>query len=209
MYNLPYHKESDQKVIDDFIKKNPFALLSGCDSENRPVATQVPLLIKKRNGKIFLQGHIMKNTDHHKAFEHNPNVLTVFTGKHCYVSGTWYTNPYTASTWNYMSIHAKGVIHFLDGKALEELLQETSLHFENQNQDSETVFANLPQKFKQRVLEAIVAFEIQVSELDTIFKLSQDKDANSYQNIIDHLKTQNEDAQIIAAEMEKRKEKLF
>ena len=40
----------------------------------------------------------MKNTDHHKAFLHNDNVLVIFTGNHTYVSGTLYSNPHTAST---------------------------------------------------------------------------------------------------------------
>ena len=33
---------------------------------------------------------MMKNTDHHKAFAQNENVLVIFTGPHCYVSASWY-----------------------------------------------------------------------------------------------------------------------
>ena len=94
----------------EFIDEFPFAFLTGVDADNMPVVTQVPLFLKEREGKLFLRGHIMKNTDHHKAFVQNTNVLAVFTGKHCYVSGTWYSNPHTPSTWNYMSVHAKGQI---------------------------------------------------------------------------------------------------
>ena len=97
MYDLPYHKETDPQVIQAFIEEHPFALLSGCDAEQRPVATQVPLFLEERDGKPVLRGHIMKNTDHHKAFLQNANVLAVFTGKHTHVSGTWYSNPHTPS----------------------------------------------------------------------------------------------------------------
>ena len=209
MYNLPYHKEKDEQQIRAFIKQYPFAFLTGCDSSNRPVATQVPIFIEDRDGKQIMRGHIMKNTDHHKAFLHNENVLVVFTGKHTYVSGTWYSNPYTASTWNYMSVHLKGIIRFLDDHALEDILRMTTLYFEDQNEQSPTVFDNLPVEFKQRVMGAIVAFEIEVKEMDTIFKLSQDRDAESYQNIINKLKEQDEDGRVIAAEMEKRAKQLF
>ena len=205
MYDLPYHKEKNESVIKEFIAKYPFAFLSGCDSENKPVATQLPVFVEERDGRKILRGHIMKNTDHHKAFVHNENVLVVFTGHHSYVSGTWYSNPYTPSTWNYMSVHAKGIIRFLDDAALADILRKTSLHFENNNQQSATVFDNLPTEYTQKLMKAIVAFEIEVKEMDTVFKLSQDRDATSYNHIIERLSEQGEAGQVIAAEMEKRK----
>ena len=112
MYDLPYFKEEDQEVVLQFMREHPFAFLTGANQENKPVATQVPLFIDEKDGKLFLTGHIMRNTDHHKAFEQNANVLAVFTGPHVYVSGTWYDDPHQASTWNYMSVHSKGNIRF-------------------------------------------------------------------------------------------------
>ena len=209
MYNLPYYKEKDPKVIKEFIDEHPFAFLTGCNSDNKPVATQVPVFIEEQNGRKILRGHIMKNTDHHKAFLQNNNVLVVFTGNHTYVSGTWYSNPYIASTWNYMSVHVKGIIRFLDDSGLEEVLRKTSLHFENYNHQSTTTFDNLPLEFKQKVMHAIVAFEIEIIEMDNVFKLSQDRDAESYHNIKEKLNQQGADGKVIAAEMEKRTTELF
>lgn len=209
MYDLPYHKEIDNEVISQFIDDHPFAFLTGCDAENKPIATQIPVFIEEKDGKQILRGHIMKNTDHHKAFIQNPNVLAVFSGHHTYVSGTWYSNPHTPSTWNYMSVHAKGIIQFLDDEALADVLRKTSLHFENFNQQSTTVFDNLPEAFRQKVMKAIVAFEIKITQLDNVFKLSQDRDEKSFGNIIQELKQKGENAQVIANEMEKRTKELF
>ena len=209
MYNIPYHKEKDEHVVREFIAEHPFAFLTGCDEENRPIATQLPLFIENRNGKEVLRGHIMKGNDHHKAFLKNENVLAVFTGKHTYVSGTWYTNPHSPSTWNYMSVHVKGKIKFVSRDELEEILRSVSMHFEDQDPDSPTVYDNLPAPFKKRALEMISGFEIEITEIDTVFKLSQDRDEESYQNIIEKLKSQDDDGRTIAREMEKRKEELF
>ena len=209
MYNLPYHKEQDEHVINEFIEKYPFAFLTGCDSENKPVATQVPVFLETKNERKVLRGHFMKNTDHHKAFLQNENVLVVFSGKHTYVSGTWYSNPNTASTWNYMSVHVEGVIRFLNENELEDILQATSLHFEGQNRQSETVYENLPLDFKQKAIKLIAGFEIEIKEVETVFKLSQERDAESYFNIIRKLKEQDEDGRVIATEMEKRAKELF
>ena len=71
MYDLPHHKESDQEEIIRFMKDHPFVFLTGSDTANRPVVTQVPVFIDERDGKYFLTGHIMRDTDHHKAFEQN------------------------------------------------------------------------------------------------------------------------------------------
>lgn len=209
MYDLPYHKEQDEQLVEGFIGEHPFAFLAGCDPEGVPVATQVPVFIEERDGRTLLTGHIMKNTDHHQAFLQNENVLVVFTGEHAYVSATWYSDPHLPSTWNYMSVHARGVIRFLDDAGLEAVLRKTSLHFEGDDHRSTTAFDNLPAGFKRKMMKFIVAFEIEVTELDTVFKLSQDRDFESYLNIIEHLKERGEAGRVIAAEMEKRKKGLF
>lgn len=209
MYDLPHHKENDPRIVQAFVDRHPFAFLTGCDADNRPIATQVPVFIEEMNGRKVMRGHIMKNTDHHKAFLHNENALAVFTGPHTYVSATWYSNPHMASTWNYMSVHVRGVIRFLDDAALEDVLRKTTLHFENNDRHSTTVYDNLPPEFTRRVMNAIVAFEMEITDIDTVFKLSQDRDYESYRNIIAKLKEQDEAGRYIAAEMEKRTEAVF
>ena len=209
MYDLPYHKEKNEEVIKKFMAKYPFAFISGSDSENKPVATQLPVFMEEIDDRKIIRGHMMKNTDHHKAFVHNEQVLLVFTGPSTYVSGTWYSNPHTPSTWNFMSVHVKGRIRFLDDASLIDVLRKTSLHFENQDPQSATIYDNLPADYTQKIIKAIVAFEIEVKEIDTVFKLSQDRDAKSYNNIIERLKVQGEAGQVIAAEMEKRTKEVF
>ncbi len=209
MYNLPYFKEKDQKVILDFIHQHPFAFLAGCDEKGKPVATQIPVFIEERDSKLYLTGHMMRQTDHHKAFEKNQNVLCVFTGPHTYVSASWYSNPHEASTWNYMSVHVKGQLQFLDEQGLIEVLKKTTLHFENGNTDSPTVFNNLSEEYTSRLMKAIIAFEIEVEGIENVFKLSQNRDKESYHNIIEKLETQEADGKVIAEEMKKRERQLF
>jgi len=209
MYNLPDYKEKDPELVKQFMREHPFVFLTGCDKENKPVATQVPVFLDEKDDKIFLTGHIMKNTDHHKAFEHNPNVLAVFTGPHTYVSATWYDNPHQASTWNYISVHAKGIIRFGNEAALVAILKRLTLHYENENAASTTVFDNLPGEYVDRLMKAIVAFEIEITSMDHVFKLSQNRDEKSYDNIAERLKKQEGDAKQIGEMMEERKSKVF
>ena len=209
MYKLPYYNEDDEEIVKQFVRDHPFAFIAGTDAENMPVATQVPLFIDERGGKFFLTGHIMRNTDHHKAFEQNSNVLVVFTGPHTYVSATWYDNPYQASTWNFMSVHAKGKIRFCSQDELIDVLRRLTLYYENNNGTSTTVFDNLEVDYRNRLITAIVAFEIEVASLEHVFKLSQDRDEKSYDNIVKNLKEKEGDAATIGKLMEERKSKVF
>src|SRR5688500_316665 len=143
MYSLPYFKEKDQELVKEFMHQHPFITLCGCDKAGNPVATHVPVLFREENGQLFLRGHIMKKTDHHLAFLENPNVLALFTGAHTYVSASWYSNPRQGSTWNYMTVHAKGQIRFLEDAALLDLLRDLTAHFEN-NDNSPALYDKLP-----------------------------------------------------------------
>jgi transcriptional regulator len=208
MYNLPYFKEGDQEVVLEFMRKHPFIFLTGVNEKNKPVATQVPVFIDEKDGKLFLTGHIMRNNDHHKAFEKNPNVLAVFTSPHVYVSATWYDDPHQASTWNYMSVHAKGELKFQDGQALINILKRTTDYYEN-NPHSGSNFDDLPQEYVERLSKAIVAFEIEVHAMDHVFKLSQNRDEKSYDNIVGKLAQGDADAREISNIMKEHKGKVY
>ena len=208
MYNLSYFKDKSQETVLEFIRTHPFAFIAGC-SETGPVATQIPVFIEEKEGRLYLTGHMMRQTDHHKAFEKNENILCVFSGPHTYVSATWYTNPHQASTWNYMSVHVRGRIRFLDEAELEEVLQKTSLHFEMGNHASTTVYDNLPEDYRSKLIKAIVAFEVEVDKIDHVFKLSQNRDEESYHHIMEKLRHQDSGGSFIADEMDKRKNRLY
>jgi len=208
MYNLPHFKEPDKAVVIEFMKQHPFAMMIG-SANDRSVATQIPLLFEERNGKMILLGHMMRKQDHHLAFVKNPNVLVVFTGPHTYVSATWYSNPHQASTWNYLSVHARGKLTFLDEAGLTDALRKLTMHFEKQNPHSSTVFDNLPADYTNELMKAIVAFEIEVESIEHVFKLSQNRDKESYEHIIEKLKEESGEAAEVAKMMEERKSKVF
>lgn len=209
MYNFSYFKEKDKQTILNFIEENPFAILTGSFLSGKQVATQIPVLPEERNGELFLQGHIMRNTDHHKAFTENPNGLLLFTGPSCYVSASWYSHPQIGSTWNYMSVHVAGQINFMTNEELIGFMRKLTLRFENGNAQSPTFYDNLPDSFLNKMMPAIIGFEIKAANLENVFKLSQNRDEKSYVTIISKLEEQGGQSAHIAAEMRKRHSALF
>ena len=209
MYNFLYFKEKDKQKNLDFIEQHPFAFMTGSYLSGGQVATQIPILLEERNGELFLQGHIMRNTDHHKAFLENPNALIVFTGPSTYVSASWYSNPQIGSTWNYMSVHVGGQVNFMSNDELVAFMRKLTLKFEKGNTKSATIYDNLPDQFLNKMMPAIVGFEIKAEKIENVFKLSQNRDEKSYVNIISKLEEQGGDGFLIALEMKKRNTELF
>jgi transcriptional regulator len=74
---------------------------------------------------------------------------------------------------------------------------------------STTYFENLSEEYNSRLMKAIIGFEIEVENIDTVFKLSQNRDKESYQNIIEKLSGQDADAKAVSEEMTKRAGALF
>jgi len=205
LYSFSYYTEKDRATVLAFMQANPFAMLIGSNN-HIPAATQVPFFIDEVEGELLLTSHIMKNTDHHKAFVQNPQALVVFTGPHTYVSASWYKHAPSASTWNYISVHARGQLQFMDEEGLRNILRRTTDHFEN-NPQSKAAYDKLPDDYISKLLPAIVGIKIKVTALDNVFKLSQNRDAESYDNIIQHLGKQDAGARAIAREMELRRKK--
>jgi transcriptional regulator len=200
MYKLPHYTIDNRNTLISFAKEIPFALITGIGAEF-PVATQIPLEIIEDNYKLFLSGHLMRKTDHHLAFEKNENVLVIFNSPHAYIDANWYTEPAQGSTVNYISIHAKGKIKFTDEAGTYAAVKKiTQKHID---ENSAAGFKNISDEYIDAMLKAIVGFTIEVTDLQGVFKLSQNKSIHDIINIIKQLRLRNVTGDnYIAAKME-------
>ena len=208
MYKLPEFTEKDERLVIEFIKAHPFVTLIGNDG-NKSVATQVPVLIYEDENAIRVRGHFMRKTDHHLAFEKNPEVLLLFTGPQCYVSASWYNERGIGSTWNYMTVHARGTMKMLDETETIQILTDLTDLFEGERENPEIV-KNMSTEYVQSHVKAIAGFEIELRSIHPIFKLSQNRNDESYKNIVQHLQQeQHWGAHEVADEMIRRRPSIF
>jgi transcriptional regulator len=202
---MPEFTEKDRKVIIDFMYAHPFVTLIGNNGDT-PVATQIPVLMHEEGDNIILRGHIMRKTDHHLAFEQNPKALVLFTGPHCYVSASWYSERNIGSTWNYMTVHARGIMQFKDEAHTLQMIKDLTHKYEDVQAKPELVEYMSMENYVAPMIKAIVSFEIRIDSLYPIFKLSQNRDAESQTNIIQQLQARGDYNSLeIAKEIEKRK----
>jgi transcriptional regulator len=186
MYHLKHFKADNDLEVLAFMKSHPFITLCGVDENNMPVATHLPVLFEEKDGKIFLLAHAMRKQNHTIAFTQNPNVLAIFSDEHAYISASWYETKNIASTWNYKAVHAKGVVKFLDDKGLYDVLVKLTNHFEGTT-ESPAAVKQMDEKYVADNMKAIVAFEIELTDIQHVFKLSQNRNEADKASIVEAL----------------------
>ena len=203
MYNISYFKANNQEEVFAFMQANPFVTICGVDENGLPIAAQIPILIKQEDDKLIISGHLMRKQDHTNAFEKNNNVLIIFSAPSAFVSASWYKEKGIASTWNYQTVHAIGKMEMKDDAHLYQLLTDLTMHFEK-DPNAPTQVKNLDPEYVQQNMKAIVSFDIEVTELKNVFKLSQNRDEESHQNIQKELSKGDAACQYMAAAMKRK-----
>lgn len=201
MYIPEDYKNNNLEEVKDFLHKNSFGILVN-QADGKICATHIPLeLDRNENGKDILLGHISKENPQWKSFGESDKVLAIFPGPHSYISSSWYDFE-GVPTWNYIAVHVYGNIRIIEGEALLSSLKKLVDKYEA-NSENPIRVEDLSAK-TMRMTRGIVAFEIEIGEIQAQHKLSQNRDKKNHTNIIAQLEKQTDNnALAIAAEMKK------
>jgi transcriptional regulator len=195
MYIPKQFKETDLNAVKEFIAKHGFAILVS-EVEGRPWATHIPLLLGvNEQGQDVLIGHISKANKQWKEFDRDKEVLAIFSGQHAYISSSWYDHE-NVPTWNYLAVHVYGRIKIIEGDELKRQLGKLVDKYESGMQNPVSVDC-MSQDGVAKEMKGIVGFEIEITEVQAVAKLSQNRDEKNHQNIIEGL-TQKGDADSLA-----------
>nr|WP_315200885.1 FMN-binding negative transcriptional regulator [uncultured Flavobacterium sp.] len=203
MYIPDLYKNEDQEAIRTFLKANAFGILIN-QTNGKLWATHIPLELEiNKAGEEVFMGHISKENPQWTAFESDNQVLAIFTGPHSYISPSWYDHE-NVPTWNYSAVHIYGKIKIIEGDAVIDSLTKLVNKYE-QNSECPVRIADLSKKTMMQT-RGIVAFEINIEEIQAVNKMSQNRDEKNYLNIISELeKTENPQSVAVAKEMAKNR----
>src|SRR5262249_11766989 len=128
MYVPASFAETDTTRLHEFIRSHSFAILTS-QGRDGLVSSHLPLLIVPpaevgEHGTLI--GHMARANSQWRDVQ--GDFLAVFSGPHRYISPTWYEDPGTVPTWNYIAVHVYGAFQVVeDSAALLEILR-TSVH---------------------------------------------------------------------------------
>lgn len=166
-FNHPEHART-------IIRENPFASLVSNDDEGFPFISHIPIkLLPHANDvqKDMLLGHVAKGNPHAAFLAKRPEVLLTFMGPQAYMSPAVYPDLIRVPTWSYVAVHVKAKVRLLEGEEAKDAILKQLIA------DHEPPYAQqwrgLPETYTQPMLNAIVAFEMQVQDIQTKVKLNQ------------------------------------
>jgi transcriptional regulator len=183
MYTPSFNSFTDRQEIVAFMQRYSFATIV-TDVEGVPEATHLPFLVKPDGDKLFLLSHFAK-ANPQSAQIIGKTSLVIFTEPHAYISPKNYEKEENVPTWNYIAVHAYGKAVILEEEHKKaELLKHTIEFYDAaymQQWDSLSVH------YRSKMMKGIVAFEIEVSDLQAKKKLSQNRTDIEQGKIIDSL----------------------
>jgi transcriptional regulator len=188
MYIPASFRMDDPAKIFSLMEAYSFATLVTCDSAG-PFATHLPIRhIRDGEQRITLVSHMARANPQWCHFASDTEVLAIFAGPHAYVSPSWYTTEPAVPTWNYAAVHVYGRPTILeDHDRIVSLLMGTIEFYERSFRRPWPGI--LPTEYFDKMIEAIVAFEILVTRIEGKFKLGQNRSpediAGVYRNLIE------------------------
>jgi len=202
MYIPKHHHETDEAVLEAFIREHAFGVVVAYDG-HAPTASHIPLeLAHNPEGQRWLIGHVARANPLWRALKPEAEVLVIFSGPHTYISPRWY-NHVNVPTWNYQAVHVYGKPHLLAEP--EEARAALKRLVDRYEAGGLYRLDDLPPDLVRRQLNGIVAFRIAVERIEASFKLSQNRDDADQANIIaELLKRDDPDSHAIAELMARR-----
>lgn len=203
MYIPELYKNENVEAIRNFLKSNSFGILVN-QTEGKLWGTHIPLELETNSeGKEVLFGHVSKENPQWQAFENNSEVLAIFSGPHSYISSSWYDHE-NVPTWNYIAVHVYGKIRIIKGEEMLFALKKLVDKYEATSENPVKIEKLSEETMKQT--NGFVAFEIEITEIQAVNKLSQNRDDKNHTAIITELKKcPHQNAQDIADEMKKQR----
>jgi transcriptional regulator len=186
MYIPKLFLNENTEEIEAFIHQNSFGILISTQ-DNLPVATHIPIELNTKNGTKFLRGHLAKANLQWKSFLENSEVLAIFTGPHTYISSSLYQQrTENVPTWNYVAVHVYGKIRIVSEQELWQSLKELVDKYEKFS-EKPVAIETMSEKMVENQMRAIVGFEIEITDIQAKYKLSQNRNAEDYKNVVNHL----------------------
>lgn len=170
MYQPPQFKGQAEQAV-QLIQSHPFASLISIDEAGLPYVTHLPLHLEMRGEQMVLLGHVAKPNPHWRYLQARPQAVVTFLGPHAYLSPKVYPDLARVPTWNYLAVHCTVQATLIEEPAGKDALLKKLIG------DHEPPYVEqwrgLGEEFAHKMLAGIVAFELQVTELQCKIKLNQ------------------------------------
>jgi transcriptional regulator len=179
----PHHFVDDPEVVRRLIRENPWSILVSHRGDQL-VASHYPVLLDEDCDGLAVFTHVGRPDEDLHGFGQQEMMLIV-QGVHGYISPSWYAPGATrAPTWNFSVAHCYGVPELLDDESNLRTLARMVQHFEQHVE--EPMLLDL--EWGAPVAKGTVGIRLPITRFQCKVKMSQDKDRETQQRVIQALR---------------------
>lgn len=177
----------------EVMRTHNFATLISVDAKGTPIATHLPTVVEEDGANVVLHFHLARANPHSAILRECEQGMVAYLGPHAYMSPSVYPDIKRVPTWNYIAVHAYGDVEELTGNEAKDALLKSLIAMH------EPAYAEqwraLDAQFQDSMLGAISAFRMNVTKLESKFKLNQHrKEAHAAMKAMYAAGTENEQA---------------
>lgn len=177
MYIPAHSRIDDEARVEAFMRQFDFAAIVTHSSEGL-VASHVPVTIRRSGAELQVVGHVARANAHRQLMDGQSESMVIFQGPHGYVSPSWYVAPRAAvPTWNYAVVHAYGRPNTREDPGfIKDVVEELTRRYEAHREHPWSPDL-LPAASYEKLVGAIVGFEMPILRCEAKFKLGQNRSA--------------------------------
>jgi transcriptional regulator len=189
----------DLAVLRSFVARHSFATLVTA-AEAGPFASHLPMLWRPEGGDLgTLVAHVARANPQWRQLESGRETLAIFHGPHAYISPAWYVEHPSVPTWNYAAVHLYGIPRFVqDHRQVVAILNELVTTYEGGRANPWK--GELPDEYRDKLIQGIVAFELVVTRIEGKFKLGQNRSLEDQRGVYKALQSSNDPEQQAVAQ---------
>ena len=179
MYQPSHFVESRPEVLHALVRSHPLSTLVTLSPQGLD-ANHIPLLLRlDASGGGRLVGHVARANPVWRETDVSVPVLAIFQGPQHYISPGWYATKAehgkVVPTWNYVVVHAKGLLTVHDDAAwVRSQMQQMTAQQETPLPKPWAV-EDAPRDYTDTMISAVVGIEIAVTSWTGKWKVCQNQ----------------------------------
>ncbi len=168
---IPKHFESPSREFTlDAMRRYNFATIFSSSANAEPIATHVPTVVEVGE-PIRIYFHFARANPQVSVLRESKRAMVTFLGPHAYMSPKVYSDLKRVPTWNYVAVHAYGNVVELEGNEAKDSLLKSLIDLHEPPYAQQ--WRDLDVDYQNTMLNAIAAFRLDVTRLDSKFKFNQ------------------------------------
>ena len=190
MYLPDHFRVEDVPEMHALMRARPFATLASAGPAGL-YASHLPTVLKDEGSYGVIECHLARANPHCRDLAEGNEALMIFQGAEGYITPNWYpskaVHQKAVPTWNYAVVHATGRPEVVKDKAW--LLRHVGELTDQQERTEAKPWAlsDAPDSYTDVMLRGIVGFRFSITRLEGKWKMSQNREAEDREGVVQGL----------------------